>query len=197
VRWWHRRLFRALELRVRVTGDFAERALLVANHIAWLDIPVIGAQGQIAFLSKAEARAWPLIGWMAETAGTLFITRGANEVGDLDRRRIAERCRTAIADALAIDPTAINGVANTMGLLIRGLERHGHQVHLVRPRQPGETPGIGGRETLVPGIPVPGYRGLRVGLPVARRLRYVWERSGPDICYIATPLPQDRSFTRS
>lgn len=76
VRWWHRRLCRALELKVRVTGELAERALLVANHISWLDIPVLGAQGQIGFLSKAEVRDWPLIGWMAETAGTLFIARG-------------------------------------------------------------------------------------------------------------------------
>jgi hypothetical protein len=38
VRWWHRRLCRGLELKVRVTGELAERALLVANHISWLDL---------------------------------------------------------------------------------------------------------------------------------------------------------------
>jgi glycosyltransferase involved in cell wall biosynthesis len=86
-------------------------------------------------------------------------------------------------------PPEINGVANTMGHLVRGLEQHGHQVHLVRPRQPGETPASGVRETLVPGLPIPGYRGLRVGLPVARRLRRVWEHTRPDICYIATQGP--------
>lgn len=86
-------------------------------------------------------------------------------------------------------PPEINGVANTMGHLVRGLGQRGHQVHLVRPRQPGETPASGFRETLVPGVPIPGYRGLRVGLPVARRLRRVWESSWPDICYIATQGP--------
>lgn len=78
VQWWHQRLCRLLALDIRVAGTPASAALLVANHISWLDIPVLGAQGQIGFLSKAEVRRWPIIGWMAEVAGTLFIERGAN-----------------------------------------------------------------------------------------------------------------------
>jgi 1-acyl-sn-glycerol-3-phosphate acyltransferase len=93
VRWWHGRLCRALGLRVEVSGDLAPHALLVANHVSWLDIPVIGAQGSIGFLSKAEVRGWPLIGWMAEIAGTLFLTRGANQTAEMIPR-IAERIRT-------------------------------------------------------------------------------------------------------
>lgn len=68
VRWWHGRLCRALGLHIEVTGDLAPNALLVANHISWLDIPVIGAQGRIGFLAKAEVRRWLLICWMAEIA---------------------------------------------------------------------------------------------------------------------------------
>ncbi len=80
-RWWHGRLCRALGVRVEVSGALAERCLLVANHISWLDIPALGAQTEVAFLSKAEVRRWPLVGWMADLAGTLFIERGANQVG--------------------------------------------------------------------------------------------------------------------
>lgn len=81
VRWWYRYLLRCLGVRVRVEGAIAEGALLVANHVSWLDIPVIGAQGKVRFLSKAEVRTWPLIGWMSELAGTLFIARGGHQVG--------------------------------------------------------------------------------------------------------------------
>lgn len=92
VRWWCSRLCRALGLRISVTGGLADNALLVANHVSWLDVPVLGAQGEIGFLSKAEVRGWPLIGWMAETAGTLFIERGGNQANELVEQ-IGERIR--------------------------------------------------------------------------------------------------------
>ena len=63
---------------VQVAGELIPNALLVANHVSWLDIPVLGSRARIDFLSKADIKAWPLIGWMAETLGTLFVARGAN-----------------------------------------------------------------------------------------------------------------------
>jgi len=85
VSWWHRRLCRALGMRIEIHGGPVPNALLVANHCSWIDIPVIGAQGPIGFLSKAEVRRWPLIGWMAGVAGTLFMTRGANQAAEMVR----------------------------------------------------------------------------------------------------------------
>jgi 1-acyl-sn-glycerol-3-phosphate acyltransferase len=79
VSWWYRRLCRVLGLRLVVRGTPERPALLIANHVSWLDIPVLGAQGPAAFLAKAEIGAWPLIGWMAWIAETLFIERGANQ----------------------------------------------------------------------------------------------------------------------
>ena len=96
VSWWHRRLCRALGIRVQTHGGLAPNALLVANHVSWIDIPVIGSQGPVGFLSKAEVRQWPLVGWMAAAAGTLFMTRGANQAGEMVRlieaRLRAGRC---------------------------------------------------------------------------------------------------------
>jgi 1-acyl-sn-glycerol-3-phosphate acyltransferase len=75
--WWHRRLCRILRLAITVDGPAVPGpALLVANHISWLDIPVLGGLFAPSFLSKAEVRDWPLVGWMAHRAGTLFIQRG-------------------------------------------------------------------------------------------------------------------------
>jgi glycosyltransferase involved in cell wall biosynthesis len=42
---------------------------------------------------------------------------------------------------------------------------------------------------LVPGLPIPGYRGLRLGLPVYWRLRQLWRRNRPDAVYVATQGP--------
>lgn len=83
VRWWHRRLCRVLGVRVTVQGRPAGTpALLVANHVSWLDIPVIGGAADLAFLSKAEVRRWPLVGWLAHKAGTLFIQRGGKNASN-------------------------------------------------------------------------------------------------------------------
>jgi hypothetical protein len=94
----------------------------------------------------------------------------------------------------------INGVAHTMRHVVEGLGRCGHRVELVHPRQPGgiPTPGVReGRETLVPGLPIPGYRGLRFGLPVFWRLRRWWREHRPDICYIATQGPLGRAALKA
>lgn len=50
-------------------------ALLVANHISWLDILVMLAWGEPRILAKCEVRDWPLIGGLAGRLGTLFVDR--------------------------------------------------------------------------------------------------------------------------
>lgn len=50
-------------------------ALIVANHISWLDILVIHAARYCRFVSKSDVRDWPLIGGLATAAGTLYIER--------------------------------------------------------------------------------------------------------------------------
>ncbi|TVP88633.1 MAG: 1-acyl-sn-glycerol-3-phosphate acyltransferase [Thioalkalivibrio sp.] len=74
---------RALELsgiELEITGEpIPGSALVVGNHVSWLDIPVLGTCLDVRFLSKAEVARWPLIGWLARRNGTLFIRRGAHE----------------------------------------------------------------------------------------------------------------------
>jgi 1-acyl-sn-glycerol-3-phosphate acyltransferase len=55
--------------------ELSHGALLVANHISWLDIFAIHAAKRVHFVSKHEVRHWPVVGWLAERAGTLFIQR--------------------------------------------------------------------------------------------------------------------------
>ena len=86
-RWLLARLCAALPLQVRITGLPPRQPMLwVSNHVSWLDIPLIGMLAPLSFLSKAEVRQWPLIGWLANQAGTLFIRRGANECAQVNRR---------------------------------------------------------------------------------------------------------------
>ncbi|MGM0769271.1 MAG: lysophospholipid acyltransferase family protein [Pseudomonadota bacterium] len=74
---------RCLGFRIRVEGQpAAGTVLFVSNHVSWSDIPVLGGRVPLRFLSKAEVGRWPLIGWLAQQAGTLFITRGGGRAGE-------------------------------------------------------------------------------------------------------------------
>ncbi len=89
-------------------------------------------------------------------------------------------------------PPEINGVAMTLHRLVKGIIERGHQVSLVRPRQSvHDRPGCSRvpEQTLIPGLPIPGYQGLRFGLPVGQRLRRLWAGARPDIIYVATEGP--------
>lgn len=70
-----RRIGRAIGLETHVDGHGIAQGLLVSNHLSYLDVIVIGALHPCAFLSKAEVRSWPAIGWAARAAGTLFVRR--------------------------------------------------------------------------------------------------------------------------
>ncbi|MGM0772162.1 MAG: lysophospholipid acyltransferase family protein [Pseudomonadota bacterium] len=73
---------RCLGFRVSTQGTFSDRPVLyVSNHISWSDIPVLGGMVPLRFLSKAEVGRWPVIGWLAKQAGTLFIQRGSGKAG--------------------------------------------------------------------------------------------------------------------
>ncbi|MFP5441683.1 MAG: lysophospholipid acyltransferase family protein, partial [Gammaproteobacteria bacterium] len=62
-RWWLRRLTRILQVEIVMHGAPATGpALFVANHVSWLDIPVLGGALPVNFLSKAEVGRWPVIG---------------------------------------------------------------------------------------------------------------------------------------
>lgn len=83
---WQQELLTILGVRVTVTGAPATTTVLhVSNHVSWLDIPVIGALRQVHFLSKEEVRQWPVIGVLAQAAGTLFIRRGSGQSGSKAR----------------------------------------------------------------------------------------------------------------
>lgn len=77
---WCQRFLNLLQVQVRLAGNLPEgQYLMVANHVSWLDIPVLASLKPTSFLSKAEVRNWPLIGWLSVQAGTLYIARGGGK----------------------------------------------------------------------------------------------------------------------
>jgi 1-acyl-sn-glycerol-3-phosphate acyltransferase len=73
---WAGKLMRILHIERRIRGaPPIGGAVLVANHVSWLDIHVLHSLLPVRFISKAEVRNWPLLGHLARASGTLFITR--------------------------------------------------------------------------------------------------------------------------
>ena len=97
-RMWHvgkfaKHMLAVMGLRLVVEGAaHPGPVLLVSNHVSWLDILVINASQPARFVSKADVRRWPVIGWIVACGGTLFIER--------ERKRDAMRVVHQVAEAL-------------------------------------------------------------------------------------------------
>ena len=76
MRQWCRFGCLALGIRVKVRGALPKDAqYLVANHLGYLDILVLGSQANAAFVSRADVEHWPVIGWLAKQFDTVFLER--------------------------------------------------------------------------------------------------------------------------
>ncbi|QEL57672.1 lysophospholipid acyltransferase family protein [Chromobacterium paludis] len=95
-RRWAQQALKILGASVKVQGVnpgfYPPNTLLVANHVSWLDIIALNSCTVSRFVAKREIRQWPVIGWLAHVAGTLFIDRA--------NRRDASRVNQILADAL-------------------------------------------------------------------------------------------------
>lgn len=89
-------------------------------------------------------------------------------------------------------PPEINGVAMTFGVIARELARRGNMVSVYRPRRDDlARSGTAAEfaEVALPGLPIPGYPLLRLGLPAAGRLKRLWREQRPDLVHVATEGP--------
>jgi 1-acyl-sn-glycerol-3-phosphate acyltransferase len=94
---WPRRLLRGIAriagARATVAGaPIAEHSLLIANHVSWLDIPVLAGATGCAFVAKADLKGHAVMRWLCQENGTVFVDRG-------DRNGIREQAaamRTAL-----------------------------------------------------------------------------------------------------
>ncbi|MBM3110319.1 MULTISPECIES: lysophospholipid acyltransferase family protein [Pseudomonas] len=104
-----RTLSNALPFKVRVLGQLPQQPMLwVSNHVSWTDIPLLGMLTPLSFLSKAEVRTWPVAGWLALKAGTLFIRRGGSD-SQLLRSQISQHLQHDCALLIFPEGTTTDG----------------------------------------------------------------------------------------
>lgn len=110
-----------------------------------------------------------------------------------------DRCTRPMRIALVSEtyPPELNGVALTVRRAVDHLRRRGHEVLLIRPRQPGDARNDSSGELPLPGLPLPMYRDVRFGLPAGRALQAHWQTQRPDVVHIATEGPLGWSALRA
>jgi len=80
-------------LGVRLDVDLTHAvpgALIVANHVSWIDIFVINAVLPAACVPKEEVRRWPLVGLLAARSETVFLRRGSRGHARIINQQVAD-----------------------------------------------------------------------------------------------------------
>ncbi len=122
-RRWSRQLLGMLGVRLQAeAASLPSPALLVANHVSWLDIHVINTLAPAAFVCKAEVREWPFIGWLCERTETVFMPRDSRSAAKQTSEIVALRLRQGWRVAVFPEGTTSDGgeVLPFHGALLQG-----------------------------------------------------------------------------
>jgi len=103
-RVWGRAMCAILSVERDVVGSVPEDGvfLVAANHLSYVDILVLGSLYPSVFLAKREIATWPVFGWIARGAGTLFVDR--DQPKDVVRAGREMSVRLALGIPLTIFP---------------------------------------------------------------------------------------------
>jgi 1-acyl-sn-glycerol-3-phosphate acyltransferase len=86
--WLHRGSIRSLKVfkaTMQVSGTVPTKGLLISNHLGYLDVLVLASITPAVFVAKREVKSWPVAGWLAQLAGTLFVNRERRmQVGEVN-----------------------------------------------------------------------------------------------------------------
>ncbi|MEM9223602.1 MAG: lysophospholipid acyltransferase family protein [Pseudomonadota bacterium] len=109
---WHRAAIRIVGIRVHVHGEVARTRplLLIANHVSWLDISVLGSVMELSFISKAEVAQWPVFGLFAKLQRSVFVNRERRTKTSEVASEIAERLAGGEVLVLFGEGTSSNGI---------------------------------------------------------------------------------------
>jgi 1-acyl-sn-glycerol-3-phosphate acyltransferase len=109
---YHRVLCALIGVRISEVGrrSTASPALILSNHVSWLDICVISALAPVVFVAKSEVAGWPVFGWLAKLQRTIFINRQARHQTGAATREIAGRLLGGDAVLLFAEGTSSDGI---------------------------------------------------------------------------------------
>jgi 1-acyl-sn-glycerol-3-phosphate acyltransferase len=111
---FHRFLLWLFGVRVTVRGTPPGDAptLVLANHVSWLDIPVVGSLRPLSFVAKAEVNGWPGIGFLARLQRSVFVDRARKVATAEVNAAVAHRL--ARGEVIVLFPEGTTGDGNRL-----------------------------------------------------------------------------------
>jgi len=107
---WSRALLAVLGVQLDIEGEIHPRpALLVANHVSWLDVLAISALRPSVFVCKSEIAAWPALGWLLGRADTIFLRRGSAVAASQAVENAVRQLRAGLSVAVFPEGTSTAG----------------------------------------------------------------------------------------
>lgn len=108
---WHRIACATVGIRVTEIGRPArERPLLiVANHVSWIDITVLGGRLPLSFVAKSEVAGWPVFGLFAKLQRSVFVDRQRRSATARTAEEIGTRLASGDAMVLFAEGTSNSG----------------------------------------------------------------------------------------
>jgi 1-acyl-sn-glycerol-3-phosphate acyltransferase len=108
---YHKIVCRLLGVRIHVTGEVDPNhpVLLVANHVSWLDIPILSAVAPVSFVAKAEVGRWPFISMLAKLQRSVFVDRNRRALVKDKAGEIAARLEQGDNIVLFAEGTSSDG----------------------------------------------------------------------------------------
>jgi 1-acyl-sn-glycerol-3-phosphate acyltransferase len=199
---FHRLLCFTVDVRIRRRGtpSLAVRRLIVANHVSWLDIVLLGAIEPMTFLAKKEVGASFLGRQAAMLHGVVFVDR--------QRKRSIPRANADMVRAMRSSEPVLLFAEATTGDGNRLLRFRSSHFEAIRQAQDGSS---GSGDSVVQPVFLH-YSGI-AGLPIARMdrpivawygdmtfLSHLWRllRAGGVICevFYGDPIPVPASANR-
>jgi 1-acyl-sn-glycerol-3-phosphate acyltransferase len=114
---WPRRFLRGVTwlvgARVRTEGQaVGPHTLIIANHVSWLDIPIMSAATGCAFVAKDELQGHPVMHWLCEQNGTVFVDRSdrrgiSGQASDMLEALASERPLTLFPEGTVSDGSGL------------------------------------------------------------------------------------------
>lgn len=114
IQHWSQQILKVFNIQVNAHNvpslSQVKGSMLISNHVSWLDIFAINSVLPGQFIAKEDVRKWPIIGYLAAKANTVFVSRqrgSGSTQGKVDG--VATALRTGAQVTLFPEGTSTNG----------------------------------------------------------------------------------------